>query len=141
MGSTGYILTGAGLGSGAGRKMSGAKVRRAYDSFVEAAELASRSVSVSEAVNAYFSALYFLRRLAEAPPAELRAAGFSPDAGALFLEQAEDVGSRQDRVVNAAIKRAYEFAAGASDSLLQELASLRVLSPANREYLWELMKG
>lgn len=139
MGSLGYILTGT--GSGAGRKISGAKVRRDYDSYVEAAELASRSASVSEAVSAYFAALHFLRCLAEAPPAELKAAGFSPGAGASFRDQLDDVRSRQDRVVNAAIKRAYEYAAGSTDSLMQELVSLRVLSPANREYLWELMKG
>lgn len=137
--SLGYILTGT--GSGAGRKISGAQVRRDYDSFVEAADLASRSASVSEAINAYFSALHFLRCLTEAPPAALKAAGFYPGTGASFRDQLDDVRSRQDRIVNAAIKRAYECAAGSSDSLLQELASLRVLSPANREYLWELMKG
>lgn len=139
MGLLGYILTGT--GSGAGRKISGAQVRRDYDSFVEAAELASRSASVSEAVSAYFSALHFLRCLAEAPPVALKAAGFSPGAGASFRDQLDDVRSRQDRIVNAAIKRAYECAAGSTDSLLRELASLRVLSPANREYLWGLMKG
>lgn len=139
MRSLGYMLTGT--GSGAGRKISGAQVRRYYDSFAEAAELASRSASVSEAVNAYFTALHFLQCLAEANPVELKAAGFSSGAGASFRDQMDDVRSRQDQVVNAAIKRAYECAAGSSDSLLQELASLRVLSPANREYLWELMKG
>lgn len=125
---------------------------RDLDAYCRFASVAKTSADFFAAVNGYHAAVFFLRRLAGRSPAELEAAGLSPDHQ-LSGELASLVAD-QDAFVNSAIRRAYDrVALDASglktergrrsrvDQLLQLILSSQMLSPANYQYLRSVFEG
>jgi len=130
------------------------QLRRDYDTFMSFAAIANDSDMFSAVVNSYFAALYFLQNLVDASPADLRAAGLSIESGASLRSQMDNIKNHQDDIFNAAIKRDYDRTWSDAQSLktergkktrmdafLQSVLSSQVLSDANQEYLYCLMKG
>jgi len=129
------------------------QLRRDYETFLSYASLANDSVIFSSAVNGYFAALYFLQKLTDASPYELKTAGLSVGNGASLKAQMANIKNHQDQIFNAAIKRAYDREWHEVQSLktergrearmerfIQGIIATQALSPANHEFLRELSK-
>lgn len=129
------------------------QLRRDYETFLSYAQIANDSDVFSAVVNSYFAALYFLERLADASPSDLKMARLSVEGGTSLRQQLRNIQNHQDEIFNAAIKRAYDRECHEAQSLktergrnarmerfLQGIIATQALSPANHEYLRELHK-
>ncbi len=125
---------------------------RTHNAFVSYSNAASRSLDFQSFANSFFASLYFLEQLASASRDDLAAAGMPQSELSNFAAQFRALQSRRDDIFNVAIQRAYDHEWKDSQSLktelgrknrmerlLQGIIASQALSPANYEYLKELL--